>query len=207
MRVNEAVVISLPERQDRRMKLLRSLPAAWPFPALRFVDGVREDPAPWFRSSRGAWGCAQAHLGILRSAWERGVESTLVLEDDATFCPNFPANYERFSTHLPSNWSMLMLGGEHALEPERVGAHVVRCINTRRTHAYIVRLRAIPLLIRTWQSATRHIDHSNLRIQRAAHVYAPTQFLIGQAAGTSDISGKDNPERFWKERRQVPELV
>ncbi len=196
MRVDEAIVISLPSRQDRLQRMIAKLPAPWPFPDLQVHPGVREDPPPWWKSAAGAWGCRQAHLQVLESAWRRGVESTLVLEDDAEFIPDFPHAWRDFAPRVPASWSMLMLGGQHVKEP--LPGTWVRCIDTRRTHAYIIRLRAIPALMRTWSHAVRHIDHASSQFQQQAKVYAPPVFLVGQAAGRRDITGFDHPRaRYW----------
>lgn len=197
MRVNEAVVITLPERVERRRALRAGMPLDWPLPDLRVVAGVREEPPPWWRSSAGAWGCRQAHLNVLASAWRRGVQSTLVLEDDAVFLDDFTQRWAELHPRVPRNVSMFMLGGQHMRTPAAVGKHLVRCINTRRTHAYVITIKAIPLLMRTWGQSLTHIDHALADFQRTAQVYAPATFLVGQAAGWSDISAKDNPVRFW----------
>jgi hypothetical protein len=198
MRVNEAVVISLPERTERRAQLLAALPQPWPFPPLTVVEGVRAERPAWFKSSPGAYGCAQAHLKVLRSAWERGVQSTLILEDDAVFVPDFTARWRKVADRIPRDWSMVMLGGQHITAPQPVGSSIVRCVETRRTHAYVIRLRAIPFLIRTWAAASRHIDHALHTFQEGAQCYAPADFLIGQGAGRSDISGLEHDDdRFW----------
>lgn len=198
MRVDEAVIISLPERTDRREALQARLPVPWPFPDPVFVDGVRAPRPPWFLSSDGAYGCQQSHLRVLASAWRRGVPTTLVLEDDALFERGFTERWEKFEPTVPENAAMVMLGGQHVEQPKFLGENLVRCRNTRRTHAYLITLKAIPLLMRTWATSRRHIDHALAGFQQDAYVYAPRRFLIGQAAGHSDISGQDNPQdRFW----------
>lgn len=199
MRVEEVVVISLPERRDRRRRFKQDLPQPWPFPQPTFVPGVQEEAPAWYLSSSGAYGCRTAHLNVLRSAWRRGVNTTLVLEDDAVFCDDFPYLWQQVAPDVPEGFDMLMLGGEHALEPSPGPAPtLVRCNNTRRTHAYIIALKAIPFLIGTWSTARRHIDHSSTQFQEAAQVYAPRQFLVGQSDGFSDISQRKNPDtRFW----------
>lgn len=200
MRVKEAFIITLPERSDRRETLQQRLDRAedWPFPAPAYWDGVRERSPDWFRSSNGAWGCRQAHLKLLRQQWTRGIDSTLVLEDDVIWSPGLAARWNTIASNIPSNWDMIMLGGEHIAPPTIVDSHVVRTHNTRRTHAYIVRLKAIPLLIRTWEQARRHIDHALTDFQHNARVYAVDPFLLGQDAGHSDISTQHNPDvRYW----------
>lgn len=198
MRVNEAVVISLPTRPERLQRFLTNLPTDWPFPPPRLQIGVREPAPPWFGASDGAWGCRQSHLQVLRSAWERSVPATLVLEDDAVFADGFAEQWKALSARIPSRASMVMLGGQHVRPPVPQGRHLVRCVNTRRTHAYIIRLKAIPLLMRTWTDSRFHIDHALLSFLSDTFTYAPAQFIVGQDAGWSDISAKDNPEaRFW----------
>lgn len=203
MRVDEAHVISLPERRARLLRFYSGLPAGWPFPPPRPHRGVREEAPPWFRSSDGAWGCRQAHLQILQSAWDRGIEATLVLEDDAVAADHFTAAWQQLNARVPANWDMLMLGGQHIEIPAGTG-QIVRCVNTRRTHAYVIRLKAIPHLIRIWSAARRHIDHSLIDFQTSSWVYAPRQFLFGQDAGYSDISHRQNPHiRFWDEAAEA----
>jgi hypothetical protein len=198
MRVNEAVVISLPDRPDRLSRFLRDLPADWPFPSPRLQEGVRESAPPWFRASDGAWGCRQSHLQILQSAWERSIPNTLILEDDAVFEDDFAGQWAALQPRIPSRASMVMLGGQHVRPPKPQGAHLVQCVNTRRTHAYIIRLKAIPLLMRTWAASCQHIDHALIGFLSATFTYAPAPFLVGQDAGWSDISRKENPQvRFW----------
>jgi hypothetical protein len=198
MRVDEAVVINLPTRPDRLARLHARLPRPWPLPNPRVHPGVQEPAPPWFASSDGAWGCRQAHLQILERAWHRSIDATLVLEDDVVFAPDFTQKWADLTRRLPANWDMVMLGGQHIEPPAPAGSRLVLCTNTRRTHAYIVRLKAIPLLMRTWRASSRHIDHALSDFQAATWVYAPSAFIVGQDAGYSDISSKNNPQiRFW----------
>lgn len=203
MNIDDAVVISLPERADRLKAFMAGLPKPWPFPPIRVVPGVVAPPPPTWRTSPGAYGCALAHVAVLEDAWRRGVESLLVLEDDAMFCQNFPQQWKSFAEAVPSSWSMLMLGGQHHEEPLRMG-RVSRCVATGRTHAYIIRARAMPLVIRTWKASRTHIDHALPDLQTRMPVFAPSPFLIGQRAGLSDISGQLKDDRFWPLRKSAP---
>lgn len=200
LHIDEALVISLPQRSDRLQRFAQRLHGngGWPFPTPTVMDGVRETSPAWYQSSDGAWGCRQAHLKILHSQWRRGIQSTLVLEDDAIWGTNVTERWNLISEKIPDDWDMVMLGGEHISAPALIDTHVVRCINTRRTHAYLIRLKAIPLLIRTWQQARHHIDHSSRAFQQQARVYATDPFLFGQDRGRSDIFGNENEDvRYW----------
>lgn len=196
--IDKAVVISLPQREDRLKEFLSGLPKPWPFPQIEVVPGVvAQAPASW-RASSGAYGCALAHISVIESAFRTGVRGLLVLEDDAVFSENFPQQWRSFAQAVPPSWSMLMLGGQHVEEPQRLG-RISRCFNTRRTHAYVIRDRAMPLVARTWRSASSHIDHLLPYLEARMKVFAPSPFLVGQRGGLSDISGEWREERFWHE--------
>jgi hypothetical protein len=189
--VDEVAVISLASRAHRMTAFWQGLPRPWVLPVPRLVTGVsvRESP-PWWHASAGAYGCALAHVGVLEDAWKRGVERLLVLEDDACFAPDFPDRSRQFFARVPPAWSLLMLGGQHVLPPSRtLIPGVVRCVDTRRTHAYVVKQKAMPLLIRTWKAASTHIDFSLPTVQAMAKMYAPERWLVGQRNGRSDTGG------------------
>lgn len=196
--VNEAVIISLRDRTERLHAFHTQIPRPWPFPQVRVHPGVRQEPPPWFQSGIGAWGCRTAHLQVLQSAWDRGIESTLIMEDDALFVPDFTRQWKALRRHIPADTAMLMLGGEHVEPPTPVESGWVRCHHTRRTHAYVIRIHAIPLLMRIWTHTRRHIDNALTELQHDANVYAPETFLVGQNSGWSDIAQRTNPDpRFW----------
>lgn len=205
MNVDDAVVISLPSRAKRLRAFHQDRPVdQWPFPSPRVEPGVVSEPPRYWRSTKGAWGCRCAHLNVLTQAWRSGVRSLLVLEDDAIFLKDFGLRFRQWSSLLPETWDMVMLGGEHWQEPQWDG-HVQRCVATTRTHGYIIRDKAMPLLIRTWEQATTHIDHYLPGLQQTMmRVYCPAPLLVGQRAGDSDTSGlafTDN--RFWDSHAEM----
>ncbi len=196
MNIDDAVVISLPERTDRLKAFYEGLPNPWPFPWPRLASGVLATPPPSWRVSAGAYGCALAHVAVIEQAWRRGVESLLVLEDDALFAENFAQRWTSFAQAVPPSWSLIMLGGQHHQPPVRMG-RVSRCVATGRTHAYIIRARAMPLVIRTWRASRTHIDHALPQLQARMPVFAPSPLLVGQRAGLSDISNGWREDRMW----------
>lgn len=196
MRIDEAVIISLPEREDRLRKFRATRPHPWPFPPVRLVPGVRKQAPPWYTAGDAAYGCREAHLKVLNQQWLAGVESTLVLEDDALFRPDFHERWPDVANGVPDRWDMLMLGGQHVKPPTPAGLWVKKCVATRLTHAYVIRLKAIPYLMRVWMGSRGHIDRAAETFQREANVYAPTEWLVGQGAGWSDISHRPMPARL-----------
>lgn len=204
-------VISLPSRPER----LRAFRDGWYAEARRVdgktplcptataaLDGNRLPVPPDFTHGPGAWGCLRSHLGVLEKALAEGRESVLVFEDDAAFSPHFFAWLELFLAAVPDDWDGLMLGGEHVdmvgAPPLPVRRNMVQCVNTHRTHAYAVRGRLLRELYLAWAQNTRHhCDWVLATLQPQFRVYAPQTWLVGQRAGMSDVSGRQEVSRLW----------
>lgn len=198
---DRVVVVNLkrrPERLDAFWEQLSRQP--WPFSKPEIFEAVEGDRLPLprlWRDGGGAWGCMQSHRHILEQAISDGVENLLVLEDDAVLCDNFAERVAQFLVDVPGDWDQLMLGGQHRENPHDHYPGVVRCMKTERTHAYAVRGGFMRRLYQHWHNSHEHCDHAMSRIQREFRVYAPEPFLIGQSGGPSDISGAENPTKFW----------
>ena len=81
----------------------------------------------------------------------------------------------------------------------------VRGMSINRTHAYAISRTSIQAMyahISYMQDyhSNKHIDHQlELAHQRKDWpVYCPVKWICGQRAGTSNISGKDNPDQIWQ---------
>lgn len=137
-----------------------------------------------------------------------GLESYLVLEDDAVFDGRACGYLRQFMKQIPGDWGQLYLGGQHLHEPETVpeAPLVYRCRNVCRTHAYAVHKRALGRFQQhIGESADYiargawHLDHQlGLAHERDVWpAYAPAWWLAGQEEGPSNISGKRNPRLWW----------
>lgn len=199
--VDRVVLINLKRRPDR-MERVKTTAAAngWELPVWELfpaVDGRATGHPNYYIAGAGAWGCLRSHTAILDRAVSDGVNSILVLEDDLTWRADAWDRLRDFVERVPQKWDQLMLGGQHVSAPEPVSNGVVRCLNCQRTHAYIVRGKALKSLLRLWYGCQTHIDHVMGPWQREWNVYAPAPFIFGQDEGASDISGRQDTVRFW----------
>src|SRR5437764_11856657 len=106
-------IIHLPERIDR----CRSLKAELSSVGLDIHDPkvtipaapVPQDPNGF--PSRGVYGNFLSHLGILEQAYSDGIESVLILEDDAIFSKAFNRSQSRIALYLRENvWDQVYIG-------------------------------------------------------------------------------------------------
>jgi GR25 family glycosyltransferase involved in LPS biosynthesis len=213
--------VNLDRCSERWKRFAEALPSDWPWPVpVRFagVDGQRVQPPPAWQAGRGAWGVYRSFLAILERCLSDAVDSVLLLEDDALFRPDFVAEATAWLRHVPENWQMLYLGGQHLASPRKLTDQLWVAQNVNRCHAWAVRgsmlaevyhhLLPIPFAA-TRSGKAAHIDHQLGRLHAkhyAAHdtaVLCPPRWLVGQAAGRSTIANRDVEDRFWRDAAQV----
>ena len=207
--IERVYVINLRHRPERLAAFLdRQKTAGWALPEVRVFPAIGGDQVGvpnHFRQGGGAWGCLRSHCSILETCIMEGVASVMIMEDDAEWFPDAWDRLTPFMQAVPADWSQLMLGGQHMASAEQVSPGVVRCKNTQRTHAYVIRGEAMRSLLRAWYGATVHIDWiMGGDWQRGWPVYAPEPFLFGQAGGKSDISGRLNHSLYWNSPMNDP---
>lgn len=209
------VVVNLKRRNDRLIEFNKRIKdMEWPFaqpipfPA---VDGSRVRGPEWFKSGIGAWGCYRSHLNILESALNEKLPTLAVFEDDAMFVPDFASKLADFLKALPPDWEQAYLGGQllkkNEQPPVKVNECVIKPFNVNRTHAYLLRGLGIQKVYEwlcdtvTWQRdfPQHHVDHRMGKLHESGtiNVYAPVEWLVGQAAGGSDVNGKRLSPRFF----------
>jgi len=208
--------VNLKRRADRWERFQDSLPEDWPFQTVRrfdAIDGKRVKHPDWWKAGGGAWGCYRSHLRILEDCLQQGVQSVLLLEDDALFPADFRKDVERFFKFLPEDWEMIYLGGQHLMidkhPPRKINKAVFQPYNVNRTHCFglrgeMIRVVYKHLLRQDWKNA-QHIDHhlGRLHQRRERRIYCPWKWLVGQAEGQSNISGRNPPDRFWAAAEQL----
>jgi hypothetical protein len=150
---------------------------------------------------------------LIEDAINNKYESILLLEDDGTFVDQFTSKVQAFLERLPKDWGMIYLGGQHLFinshPPEKVNEWVYRPFNVNRTHAFALHQSMMlkvynHLCNNNWQRGN-HIDHhlGRLHQRRQDPIYCPKEWLIGQAAGKSDISCRNVVNRIWRSSESI----
>ena len=169
-------------------------------------------PADW-QSGRGAWGCLRSHQRILEDVIhdrdERGqmrCGNVLIMEDDVIFKDNPLERLNNFMEVVPEDWGQIDLGGQHRRHPkETPDPNVIIAGSVNRTHAYAVNAPTLNSIYRHIsyptdnRGSTKHSDHQLELAHRRADwpVYCPKEWIVGQRAGSSNISGRTNETKFW----------
>jgi GR25 family glycosyltransferase involved in LPS biosynthesis len=204
-----AFVINLHFKNDRLEKFREAYPESFlgELQVWRAVHGDTVQHPSWWTAGRGAWGCYRSHMQILEHAWNMGYESYLVFEDDAVFAEDFSQALCTMMQSIPDDWDQAYLGGQLLYEiehpPKRVSPHWLIPYNVNRTHCFAVHRRGYSKLYEHLLSLPfhegEHIDHHLGRLHecRGVNVYVPERWIVGQDAGWSNISGKENDENWW----------
>lgn len=165
---------------------------------------------PWFRGGprdktwAGRAGCLLSHRRALFKARENGWHTTLLLEDDAAFAPDFARMTAALAAALHEHdWEICYLGFTEPWSPgrqlakldERHALHQIHGATT--THAYLVRERArdwilaqLPDESRVWPWLATHraIDRWYQRqLGLEFRVICVTPSLVNQNDSASDI--------------------
>lgn len=185
---DHAWVIGRRDREDRRARFAAGT-AALGFDVQSFNAVEPLAPRPGWTASRQALGCALSHRAVLA----RSTGTVLVFEDDAVLAADFTARLQQLVAELPHDWQLVKLGGEHLLPPTPLSATLVRCRQTVRTHAYLVRDHARRRLISAIDAATTHWDGAFAQEKS----YAPSAFLCTVDGSASDIPDSRPLEPSW----------
>jgi len=215
---DHVLVINCAHRPDRLEKLQTHLTegglADWDkITVCKAVIGdYTGHPAGW-KAGNGGWGCFRSHCraceDLLHIRDERdGVawDSALILEDDVFFLDNALETLATFMPNVPPDWGQIYLGGQHRRSPQptdRPG--VMRGASIHRTHAYAVSRQHVKAVYRhisylpDYLHQPVHVDHQLEKAHQRGDwpIYCPTNWICGQEAGASNVSGRTNERMIW----------
>lgn len=218
---SRTVFLNLDRREDRRNQFEAMIDSIdWPFsPPVRIsaVDAVQE-------KINCTEACRRSYVErILGPALAAGVDSILMMEDDALFSPDVRAMAERFFANVPDDWKSLFLGNAPQAPMKPVASGVAACDVPNRTHFWALRGEAIRCAyewakfgprdsgIRAdWISREHsgHIDHVVSRpLVGLGGCYCAMPTLAGQRGFYSDIAGNYRPTEWWAGPERVFVIV
>lgn len=195
--------INLARRQDRWKKFEERIikPIAPHTRRFDAFDGKdMEVSLPW---QSGAYACMMSHLTVWRHGLADGSD-IMVWEDDAEPLCGLHAMKEIMPEPPPMDWDMVYFGGQLLNKNlERIDFNWRRALNINRMHAYAVRAKFLPTLIKhvaelDWGDCRRHVDHRVGQLHADHRVYIPNSWLFGQARGKSDITGFTHTNHSWQ---------
>lgn len=155
-----------------------------PFQPFHGINGARwglatvlvyaeDGPGTGFKIGSKTIGMTLSHYMLWKLMSYLDGDSWMVCEDDVRFAPDWRPRLEATLQTAPADWDMIYVGscncggGAHP----QVGHHLFRVGFPQCTHAYMVRRKALPVLLDTQQLAWAGIDlqlgfrsHSKLNV-------------------------------------------
>jgi glycosyl transferase family 25 len=156
-----AFVINLNERIDRRRDFEEEIRPIWGaipiYPAAKFTDPAGFETAGWR-------GCFHSHLGCLRYAHAKALDSILIMEDDLTLCSSLPRLTPAIIEKIRlMDWDLLYFGHERTGDIPRANGNTSSVTFIEASgellcaHFYAVRGRIISRLIEHFERNERTI--------------------------------------------------
>lgn len=210
---DEVLVISLPERVDRRERICKVLQDQLiPF---RFLDGIkvslgevtelevadlcdasRKSPAGADAFIAGMVGSKRAHIRALQYAETTNFDSVLIFEDDIGFHEGWFDVYRAALSELPDEWLQLYLSAEMNRPAFPISAHLARLTGALDLIAVLYSKNGIEASLRSARTARYELgawfsDH----LHPFGCSYVVTPQITYEEAGFSDVHHAHHPRR------------
>ena len=178
--VDEVYFINLDRRPDRLLHVTEQLSSsgivAQRFPA---VDGSTLNSHP--NLSRGAAGCLESQLSIIRMAVESGLNAIALFEDDVFFVDDFENKFSNFYQQVPSDWQFVYLANnKYRATVQRISDNVEKVSEAWSAHAFLIRRAAMEMTLDIASSGDVPIDVYYGIIQKHLPAYTAVPALAGQ---------------------------
>jgi GR25 family glycosyltransferase involved in LPS biosynthesis len=159
------------------------------------IDGNETVLPPHWIHTRGAYGCLESHVRVVREARDAGLSSVLVFEDDVVFDPQFKEKFATFIQELPADWDMLFLGALHKDEPVKVSEHIGHITKANSTFAYAIRNTVFDAFIDLNNRAEHVLDMNSFVLQQRFNCYCFMPNLVWVESEYSDVQNR--LENHW----------
>ena len=202
---DDVVVISLPERKDRRARIVAMMEHERV--AFRFSDGVRvtdeqidpqeiaevgragfKEVGSFAKYLRGMVGCRRAHLRVLEKAHATGLESLLIFEDDAHLTEKWLTRYRAALKELPTGWHQLYLSASPFRRSAPFSTTLWRIASAYQTTAILYSKQGIEVALQCLRRSRSEIDHwMGVHLHPFGNSYSVHPSIAYQEGGVSDI--------------------
>jgi hypothetical protein len=195
------VVISLPQRSERRWKLHEKLCK------MGITDLVCEHPVPVSEIT----GTQYSHLPktalpyvsqiltlqkLLKESRVKGRKAIWILEDDAAFHPEFHDRVRRL--RVPNNWQFLYLGGAYYDEVIRINESLVSPNKILDLHSVIIANSMFEIIEARFEAALKDVSRQEIfadvlisEIHKEYPAYLCRPNLVWQSYHQSDLNGRN----------------
>lgn len=191
------VCINLDERTDRWEQVQQTCQGLLGDSELERFSAIKLNIAEEYVHNARA-GCLLSHRRVMKEAFDAGLESVLVFEDDLTFHPEFQELiHPTMSTLGKTKWDVFYLGFTPKAPLLPAGEGLVRTFGGVTTHAIAYHRRAIPKLLQllpdesdvlSFLSRYKSVDRYYWQqIAGRMNCYAASPLLVFQCDDFSDI--------------------
>ena len=184
------VVLSLPHRLDRRIKVKQQLDANKIF--FEYYDAVNGHETEYIGPlTKGEHGIKMSHIKILLNCIECSKSGVLIFEDDIILDENFLENITKDIKNVPDDMQILYLGASHHVEPKKIKGNIYKLLHSYTTHAMYIDKSVFNTLIEA-QKNNPHVplDVVYAHYQPILSVYGFYPNLAWQKDDYSDIQNK-----------------
>jgi len=130
------------------------------FGILAWRPYTKDDPKGGFVIRMAQVGLALSHYMTWQTCLYSWDDTFLILESDAIFPENWQERFNLAMGDLPEDWDVLLVGSSNSADKPQT--HIKGEIWEVKwpfcTHAYVVREKALPVLLESCRDAATHID-------------------------------------------------
>lgn len=187
-------LINLKKRADRLEKFSRDnqfiINGLTNLEIFEAVDGSNITDENW-KLEKGALGCLESHLAVLKDAKANNYSSIVIFEDDFIFDKDFDKELNEGLNELSQHWDMLYLCvSQHISEPIEFSSHLNKVTATLGTVAYILNSKSFDLLIKLLELKVREVDVIYAHMHFLINAYSFKKNICHHIDGFSDIQNK-----------------
>lgn len=192
MTLDATILVSLPEREDRRTKAMEEL-SFHQIPFYIWMATKDED---------GRRGLVKTMRSLLTFCVESDFNNVLIFEDDLKIVnPGIGEIFSDCMDELPENYDLLYLGPNLSIEPKKYSAHLLRGTGMYSTHAVMYSRAAIEFILEVLDENEAYDITLVKKVQPGMQSYCTFPMLVSQHNTYSDIGKREIDYTKFLEKR------